>query len=139
MAAKGSSSTPLATKLEIKPGAQVGLVGSPAGFREALEPLPENVHIHSRPRGRLDVIVFFTTAGGDLVRRFRGLADQLTEAGGLWIAWPKGSASTETNLSFESVQQRGVAEGLVDNKSCSIDEDWQAVRFVRRPADRGDN
>ena len=139
MAEKHYSSTPLARKLGIRPGAQVGLVGSPAGFREALEPLPEKVHIHSRPRGRLDVIVFFTTAREDLVRRFGGLADQLTDDGGLWIAWPKESSPMETNLSFETVRQRGVAEGLVDDKSSSMDEDWQAVRFVRRLADRSDN
>jgi hypothetical protein len=28
--------------------------------------------------------------------------------------------------------------GLVDNKSCSIDESWQALRFVYRLEDRGE-
>jgi hypothetical protein len=30
------------------------------------------------------------------------------------------------------VQEIGLAAGLVDNKSCSIDETWQALRFVYR-------
>jgi hypothetical protein len=134
---KAYSGTPLAKKLGIEAGAEVALVGSPAGFREALAPLPDEVRVHSRPRGQLDVIVFFTTQRGELGRRFRSLASQLTEAGGLWIAWPKKAGAIESNLTFEIVQQRGLAEGLVDNKSCSIDQDWQALRFVRRREDRG--
>jgi hypothetical protein len=134
---KDYSGTPLAKKLGIKAGAEIGLVGSPAGFREALAPLPDEVRVHSRPRGQLDVIVFFTTFRGELARRFRSLASQLTEGGGLWIAWPKKAAAIESNLTFEIVQQRGLAEGLVDNKSCSIDREWQALRFVRRREDRG--
>jgi hypothetical protein len=34
------------------------------------------------------------------------------------------------------VQRTGLAAGLVDNKSCTIDESWQALRFVYRLADR---
>ena len=37
---------------------------------------------------------------------------------------------------FEAVQEIGLANGLVDNKSCAVDEDWQALRFVYRLADR---
>lgn len=136
MTDKDYSGTPLAKKLGIESGAEVALVGSPGGFRDALAPLPGEVRVHSRPRGRLDVIVFFTTHRGELARRFRSLASQLTDAGGLWIAWPKKASAIESNLTFEIVQQRGLDEGLVDNKSCSIDQDWQALRFVRRQEDR---
>jgi hypothetical protein len=34
------------------------------------------------------------------------------------------------------VQEIGLAHGLVDNKSCSIDEQWQGLRFVYRLQDR---
>ncbi len=37
---------------------------------------------------------------------------------------------------FETVQEIGLGAGLVDNKSCAIDGDWQAVRFVYRLTDR---
>ena len=128
--------TPLSTKLGIKPGAEVALVGSPAGFREALTPLADGVRVHSRPRGELDLIVLFTTQRSELLRRFPGLGATLTPAGGLWIAWPKKASSIETDLSFEVVQRVGLDAGLVDNKSCSIDEVWQALRFVYRQKDR---
>jgi hypothetical protein len=136
MAQKDYSETPLWKKLGIRDGAQVAFVGSPPGFREAVTPMPAAVRVHSRPRGQLDVIVFFAAQRSELERRFPGLAGQITDAGGLWIAWPKKASAIETDLTFESVQQRGLTEGLVDNKSCSIDDDWQALRFVRRVRDR---
>lgn len=83
-----------------------------------------------------EVTVFFTTSRAELERRFAALRDTLAPADGLWIAWPKRSAGIETDLSFEAVQATGLGAGLVDNKSCSIDERWQALRFVYRLADR---
>jgi hypothetical protein len=82
------------------------------------------------------VVVFFTTSRADLEQRFAGLKETLAPADGLWIAWPKKAAKIETDLSFETVQALGLAQGLVDNKSCAIDERWQALRFVYRLADR---
>ena len=49
---------------------------------------------------------------------------------------PKKASQLESDLTFETVQQIGLDNGLVDNKSCAIDEDWQAVRFVYRLTDR---
>lgn len=82
------------------------------------------------------VLVFFTTARDELERRFAKLRDTLEPADGLWVAWPKKSAEIETDLDFDAVQQTGLEAGLVDNKSCAIDAEWQAVRFVWRVADR---
>jgi hypothetical protein len=82
------------------------------------------------------VVVFFTTERAELERRFPALRDTLDPADGLWVAWPKKRSRIETDLDFEAVQTTGLAAGLVDNKSCSIDDDWQAVRFVWRREDR---
>jgi hypothetical protein len=83
-----------------------------------------------------EVTVFFTTRRVELERRFAGLKVTLAPADGLWVAWPKKASGIETDLSFEAVQEIGLAAGLVDNKSCAIDERWQALRFVYRLADR---
>ena len=82
------------------------------------------------------VVVYFTTSRDELERRFETLKATLDPADGLWIAWPKRSAKLEGDLTFELVQEIGLAHGLVDNKSCSIDERWQALRFVYRLTDR---
>jgi hypothetical protein len=82
------------------------------------------------------VVVYFTTSRAELERRFPALKETLAPADGLWIAWPKKAAELETDLDFDTVQRTGLAHGLVDNKSCSIDEHWQALRFVYRLTDR---
>ena len=82
------------------------------------------------------VVVFFTTSRAELERRFAALKATLDPADGLWIAWPKRSAKIEGDLTFEAVQEIGLGHGLVDNKSCAIDERWQALRFVYRLEDR---
>jgi hypothetical protein len=82
------------------------------------------------------VVVYFTTTREELERRFDTLKTALAPADGLWIAWPKKAAGIAGDLSFETVQEIGLAHGLVDNKSCSIDERWQALRFVYRVSDR---
>jgi hypothetical protein len=83
-----------------------------------------------------EVVVLFTTSRGELKRRFPALKKTLAPHDGLWVAWPKKASKIETDLDFETVQQIGLDAGLVDNKSAAVDDQWQAVRFVYRLADR---
>ena len=83
-----------------------------------------------------NVLVYFTTSRAELERRFAALKATLAPADGLWIAWPKQASGIEMDLTFDVVQQTGLAAGLVDNKSCAIDDRWQALRFVYRAKDR---
>jgi hypothetical protein len=122
-------STPLPKKLGITESTRVALVGAPGGFAQ-------RIGVTASVRGGADVIVFFATRHAELARRFASLAGRLTPAGGLWIAWPKKSAGIPSDLSFETVQRVGLDARLVDNKSCSIDDTWQALRFVIRREDR---
>ena len=127
--ARDYSTTPLPKKLGIGESSRVAVVGAPRGFAQSIGVSP-------RARGAVDVLVFFTTRRAELERRLGSLAGRLEPAGGVWVAWPKKSADTPTDLSFEDVQRIGLAAGLVDNKSCTIDETWQALRFVIRREDR---
>jgi hypothetical protein len=126
---KDYSHTPLPRKLGIGADSRVALQGAPAGFADT-------IGIRPRTRGQLDVVILFATKKGELTRALAPLARRLAPAGGLWIAWPKKSAQKDTDLSFETVQGIGLDAGLVVNKSCSIDETWQALRFVYRLEDR---
>ena len=84
----------------------------------------------------VEVVVLFTTSRAELKRRFTALKKTLAPADGLWVAWPKKASKLETDLDFATVQKTGLDAGLVDNKSAAIDDDWKAVRFVYRRADR---
>jgi hypothetical protein len=115
----------LAEKLGVTDGRRVKVLGAPPAFP-----------LSGRARSPVDVTVYFTRSKSELERRFPKLAGELAPAGGLWVAYPKKASGEPTDLSFDAVQRIGLAAGLVDNKSCSIDETWTAVRFVRRLADR---
>ncbi|MGH2806375.1 MAG: DUF3052 family protein [Actinomycetota bacterium] len=136
MAEKDYSGTPLYKKLGIKEGARVALLAAPPGARDLLEPLPDGVTVATRATKDVDVILHFVTKETDLRSRFGTLARALATDGGLWVAYPKKTSSIPTELTFGSVQHVGLAAGLVDNKSCAIDEDWSGVRFVYRLEDR---
>src|SRR6476469_7596456 len=84
----------------------------------------------------VEVLVLLTTTRAELERRFAALKKTLAPADGLWIAWPKKAAKIETDLDFPTVQEIGLAEGLVDNKITAVDGDWQALRFVYRKEER---
>lgn len=132
----GYSGTPLPQKLGIKPGARVALVRAPDGFERTLAPLPDGVTLRTQARGTQDVIVFFATRHAELERRFGALSRAIEPAGGLWIAWPKRTAGVATDLTENRVREIGLANGLVDNKVCAVDDTWSGLRFVYRVRDR---
>jgi hypothetical protein len=132
--------TPLWKKLGLKPGLRLFVNSAPYPAMGAnIGALVEEFPPLRSPRGA-DVQLFFTTSRQKLEEHFSKLAEVLPATGGLWIAWPKKASKLnvelENDLSFEVVQRIGLDAGLVDNKSCSIDEDWQALRFVYRLTDR---
>jgi hypothetical protein len=132
----GYSGTPLPRKLGIAEGHRVAFARPPDEFQKALGPLPDGVAVRARVRGSLDVIVAFFIRRAELERRYPRLAAALEPDGGLWIAWPKGSSGVATDLAEDVVRQIAIANGMVDNKVCAIDEVWSGLRLVYRLRDR---
>ena len=132
----GYSGTPLPKKLGIKPGHAVAYLNAPDGFEELMWPMPEGVVVGRRATGRKDVLVLFATRAADLRKRFASAQRALAPDGGLWIAYPKKASGVETDIDFGVAQAIGLEAGLVDNKSCAVDEVWSGVRFVYRLRDR---
>lgn len=134
----GYSGTPLAQKLGIKDDCRLGLCQAPAGFARLLEPLPPGVTTvnGSRAKGPFQVIVAFTKSEAALCKDLPLLREKLDPSGGLWVAWPKRASKLATDVSEDVVRRVGLANGLVDNKVCAIDEVWSGLRLVVRLADR---
>ena len=135
MAHKDYSGTPLYKKLGIKEGARIVTSGAPTGFDKILGKLPPGARLATRG-SNIDVALVFATKGADLTKRFATAKKNLEPDGRLWVAYPKKSSKLTTDLTFESVQELGLDSGLVDNKSCAIDDDWSGVQFVYRLKDR---
>ncbi len=133
---KNARGSPLAKKLGIKDGHRVAFPSAPDGFVGLLGELPDGVRIRSRASGPLDVIVFFTRSRAELERRLPALRRALDPAAALWIAWPKRSSGVETDMTEDAVRELGLANRLVDNKVCAIDETWSGLRLVIRLTDR---
>jgi hypothetical protein len=133
VADKDYSDTPLWKKLGIKDGGSFAIVRSPDDVSIDIPPGAQRL---AKPTKDTDVILLFETRLRSLEKSFASAKPKLAPAGGLWVAYPKRSSSLAIDLTFENVQAVGLDAGLVDNKSCAIDGNWSAVRFVYRLKDR---
>jgi hypothetical protein len=130
----GYSGTPLVQKLGIKPNHRLALVGAPKDFPRTLGALPEGVK--KVASGTFDVAVAFYTKATDLDRNLPKLKARMDPAAGLWIAWPKKASGVTTDITEDVVRGMALAQKLVDNKVCAIDDTWSGLRIVVRLVDR---
>jgi hypothetical protein len=129
----GYSGTPLAQKLGIKPGHRLLLLNAPDDLALTL---PAAVSVNRSARGIGNVILSFHTRRAELERRLPVLRAKMVPDAGLWIAWPKKSAKTGSDITEDVVRELAYANALVDNKVCAIDETWSGLRLVIRLRDR---
>jgi CheY-like chemotaxis protein len=130
----GYSGTPLPKKLGIKAGSRVALVSAPKNFATTLGGLPAGAKLHSSPRGKRDLTIWFVRSLKELRAAIPRMVDA-SRQGGVWIAWPKRASSLATDVSETEVRAQGLAAGLVDHKICAIDPTWSGLRFaLRKPA-----
>ena len=77
-----------------------------------------------------------TLSRDELAADMPALRERMDKAAGLWIAWPKRASKVETDLTEDVVRELALANTLVDNKVCAIDETWSGLRLVIRLKDR---
>lgn len=132
----GYSGTPLVKKLGIKPGFRVRFINPPKRYDKTLGPLPAEVTIASATRGTFDFIHIFADRQAELDRRLPALKKAIAKDGMIWISWPKKASGVATDLSDGAVRKVGLSTGLVDIKTCAVDETWSGLKFVYRKKDR---
>jgi hypothetical protein len=130
----GHPGLPLPAKLGIKAGADVLLINAPG--LPGLAPLPERVTlVRQSGRGPFDVVLLFCSDRTTLHRRFEASSLKLTNAGALWVCWPKQASGVSTDLTEKDVREYGLRAELgsfVDVKVAAIDAIWSGLKFVRR-------
>ena len=137
MNSAGYSKTPLTKKLGIKTGFKILLINEPAHYLTLLSELPEDVDFKKNAvKSSLDFIHWFCKTKSDLKKHIDRLKNALKADGMLWISWPKGSSSIETDLNRDEIRTFVLESGLVDIKVAAIDEDWSGLKFVYRIKDR---
>lgn len=130
----GYSGAPLIKKLGIKANMRMAVINTPPHYKKMIGKLPEGARLSTQ--GPLDFIHCFSTSLSELKKQFPPLKKRLTKTGSIWISWPKGSSTIETDLSGDIVRKLGLANGLVDIKVCAVDDEWSALKFVYRLQDR---
>ena len=124
-----ASAVPLTKKLGISGDMVFTVVGAPAGFTALLGDVGDAVwQRHLMPP--IDVVVSFFADRSRLAAAWPGLADAAAPAGAVWVAWPKMTSGAQTDLDEAALRAVVQSTGWVDNKMCSIDDTWSAMRFV---------
>ncbi len=132
----GYSKRPLAEKLGIREGLKVAILNPPDGYQRILGKIRENILPIENSEGPLDFVQFFTKRRAELESKFPTLKQKLSQAGVLWISWPKGTSKVDTDLNENIVREIGLKNGMVDVKVCAVDVTWSGLKFVNRVNDR---
>ena len=123
-----------------KLGIKAGIV---AAFDERAAPLDEALRRKVLERtGRTraqqgepaDVVLVPLHAGVDAVAVLGEWRTRIRPDGGIWLLTPK--RGQPGYVDQRELIQAGAEAGLVDNKSCSVDDVTSGMRFVIRKADR---
>ncbi|HEY0879974.1 MAG TPA: DUF3052 domain-containing protein [Archangium sp.] len=123
---------PLSSMLGIRAGMNVSVHNAPAGFMEALFPLPEGTHLLDTAKTGLDVQVLFTEKKTELIEKLTALTRGMSVMGAVWICFP---ASTEQPHapSEDFVRLAALELGLTDTKKLMLDPAWNALKLQWKP------
>lgn len=127
----GASGKPAREKLGIAGEIVFHVRHAPDGFVTSLGDVGDAIEQRSL-LPPLDVIVAFHTHRVALIAEWPKLAAAAEPAGVVWIAWPKRGSDVPTDLDEDVLREELLPTGWVDNKVCSIDDTWSALRFAQR-------
>lgn len=125
------SQKPLATKLGIKPGYRVCLIGETDDLLGNSETLPERVTITTEVDSEADLYLWCLRSQSDLSNKLT-LIKTMVKHAPTWVGWPKKAADIKSDLNQSIVREQCMAVGMVDYKICSINERWSALLFTWR-------
>jgi hypothetical protein len=133
MSTVGHSGTPLPKKLGIIDDSVFHVRHAPTGFVDLLGDTGTAVCQQSL-LAPLDIVIAFHSRRTALLAEWPKLTAAAQPDGVVWVAWPKknptGSTVVATDLTEDALRAHLLKTGWVDNKICSIDDNWSALRFV---------
>ncbi len=131
----GYSSTTLAKKLGIKPGAVVQLIDEPGHYLQLFSDMPDNVVFKSAKQPK-DLIHFFVKEYTKLEKDLVKLKGEIKQDGIIWVSWLKKSAKIPTDVTEDKIRNLALSIGLVDIKVCAVDDTWSGLKLVIPVKDR---
>ena len=126
----GYSGKPLYQKLGLKPGMRCYPMRAP-GHYPALVDGAVDVRFLKRA-ARADVVHLFCRNRRQLDQEIASALRQVADGGMLWVSWPKKSSVLFEDLTEAGIRDAVLPTGWVDVKVCAVDDDWSALKFLRR-------
>ena len=79
-----------------------------------------------------DVVHLFCHDRRQLEKDLRPALDCVAPGGMLWVSWPKKTSPLHRDLNGNDVRALVLPTGWVDVKVCAVDQDWSALKFLKR-------
>jgi hypothetical protein len=121
--------TTTAAKLQMKPGHRVLLLHPPAGYPEALAPLPAGVQIITRIELPINLVLLFVEQRAVLDASLPELAPILDNSSLFWIAYRKGGSKAGTDLNRDRLFEALAPWHWTGVTLIALDARWSAMRF----------
>lgn len=121
--------SPLAKKLQVKPGKHWLLFNAPDNYLRLLEPLAEGATVSYQTKGSFDGIQLFVKNSTELAENLKIIAPVLRPDTILWIIYPKKSSGIESDLEMMSSWDELAKYGLGGVAAAAVNETWTALRL----------
>jgi hypothetical protein len=121
--------SPIAKKLQIKPGKSWLFYNAPDNYLAAIEPLPDGVTATFNPGGHIDGVQLFVIDSADLARSLKVIAPLLKPDTVIWVTYPKKASGIKTDLEMTKSWDETTGYGLRTVAAAAIDENWTALRL----------
>lgn len=124
------SENSLRAELGLKPGMSTYFSHAPA---EYFNLIGHHTYTH-RPDddGTYEFMHAFFKSKTDLEASAWVLTSKLADDGVLWVSWPSIPSENENSLTEQIIRETLSRHGVVDTKSCRLDNYWSALKFVWR-------
>jgi hypothetical protein len=119
----------LLKKLGVKPGYRFATLNVPAGCRQYLAPLPENVSASEEPGGENDVVLAFAATKSEADRLTPDVLRSAKRNAAVWVAYPKKTSKLNTDLNRDSGWDAFADAGWRIVSIAAIDDTWAVCRF----------
>lgn len=130
----GGSGKPLYQKLGIKAGMRCMRINAPENYDHLIDGAPDFETVKSPDLA--DLVHLFVRNQADLTATFSNAACCVDKNGMIWVSWPKKSSPLFQDLTEDGIRDIVLKTDWVDVKVCAVDEDWSALKFLRRTTSR---
>lgn len=120
--------SPLVKKLSLKPHTRAVVIGAPADYK--LDPLPEGAGVSSKlGKEPWTFLQIFLTSTTEVTRTVPRLLESAAPGSIFWIAYPKKSSGSDSDLSRDLLAELLQPTGWRPVSIVALDGTWSALRF----------